>query len=165
MSYLHKCRRLPTLARRSVDRRSTLYKDGTPNIRLFSAMGRSDGEPSENSGQPFNSTASFRVTDPPNPNWQPRQGLPDQVEPGKSWKAEEEKGWKTWNLSDISPRYATSCSAVQVLVAEVFLLKPNFIIHISLTWIAEQGGISSIDFMRRASSHRARVHLVFRWRA
>ncbi|KAG1862577.1 hypothetical protein DFJ58DRAFT_700497 [Suillus subalutaceus] len=71
-------------------------------------MGRND-----NSGRPFNSAASFRVTDPPNPNWQLRQGLPDDVEPGKSWKAEEEKGWKTWDLSDISPREVypllTSC--------------------------------------------------------
>jgi flavin reductase (DIM6/NTAB) family NADH-FMN oxidoreductase RutF len=75
-------------------------------------MDRSD-ELSENSGRPFNSAASFHVTDPPNPNWQLRQGLPDHVEPGKSWRAEEEKGWKTWNLSDISPREVypllTSC--------------------------------------------------------
>ncbi|KAG2132005.1 uncharacterized protein EDB93DRAFT_1094114 [Suillus bovinus] len=107
-------RRLPTLAPRSIAKRlDPLYiNDGVSRIQLFSSLDRSN-EPSENSGQPFNSAASFRVTDPPNPNWQLRQSLPDHVEPGKSWKAEEEKGWKTWNLSDISPRdvypLLTSC--------------------------------------------------------
>ncbi|KAG1815911.1 flavoprotein oxygenase [Suillus subaureus] len=105
MSLLQKCRRLPTLAPLLVARRPS-------RIQLFSSMNRSD-EPSENSGRLFNSAVSFRVTDPPNPNWQLRQGLPDHIEPGKSWKAEEEKGWKTWNLSDISPREVypllTSC--------------------------------------------------------
>ncbi|KAG1737656.1 hypothetical protein EDB19DRAFT_1909632 [Suillus lakei] len=113
MSDLHKCLRLLTLATHSVARRRTsCFKDTISRIRLFSSMDRSN-EPSGNTGRPFNSAASFRVTDPPNPNWQLRQGLPDHVEPGKSWKAEEEKGWKTWNLSDISPREVypllTSC--------------------------------------------------------
>jgi hypothetical protein len=131
-SLLHKYCRLPL---RRVTRRRTLHnKDGTSRIRLFSSMDRSD-ELSENSGRPFNSAASFHVTDPPNPNWQLRQGLPDHVEPGKSWRAEEEKGWKTWNLSDISPRYATSCSAVQALIV---LLKPNLIVRISLTRTADR---------------------------
>lgn len=114
MNLLHKCGRRPlTLVPHPVARRRTLYnKDETSRIRLFSSMDRSDG-PTENSARPFNSAASFRVTDPPNPNWKLKQGLPYQVEPGKSWKAEEEKGWKTWNLSDISPREVypllTSC--------------------------------------------------------
>ncbi|KAG0706129.1 hypothetical protein DFH29DRAFT_980609 [Suillus ampliporus] len=101
MSNLAKCRRLLTSATRPVAR-----KHNTPCFKYGSSRIRSDESN-------FNSTASFRVTDPPNPNWQPRQGLPEDVEPGKSWRAAEENGWRTWNLSDTSPRdvypLLTSC--------------------------------------------------------
>lgn len=102
---------LLTSATRIETRRLTLFKEGSASrIRLFSFTRRTLDESDGNFRRPFNPASSFRFTDSPSPNWQLRQGLPEDIEPAKSWKAQEGQGWRTWNLSDASPGYVLSCS-------------------------------------------------------
>lgn len=104
-----KYRQLLMLATHIETRRLNLFKEvSARRARLFSFTSTTPDESNGNSRRPFNPATSFRVTDPPNPNWQLRQGISKDIEPGKSWKAEEETGWRTWNLLDYSPGYVFS---------------------------------------------------------
>jgi len=102
-------RRLLTFATR-IDTRGFAYLKGGPasRNRFFSFTSRTFDESKRSSTRSFDPIASFRITDSPNPKWELGRGLPEDVEPGKSWKVEEEKGWKTWNLLDTAPRYVSS---------------------------------------------------------
>ncbi|OJA14433.1 hypothetical protein AZE42_06430 [Rhizopogon vesiculosus] len=104
MKYRRLALTLATRIETRTSRRLTLFKEGSASrIRLFSFTSGASDESNGSFRQPFNSAASFRVTNSPSPNWQLRQGLPEDIEPGKSWKAQEGQGWRTWNLSDSSP--------------------------------------------------------------
>jgi hypothetical protein len=63
----------------------------------------------------FNPSQSFKLTEPPNPNWKLGQGLSDQGVRAKTWKADEELGWKTWNLTQLEPRYGHPVNQLVVL--------------------------------------------------
>jgi hypothetical protein len=54
---------------------------------------------------PFTEAHPFRLTEPPNVSWKVGDGLP-KTSLGQEWKADEELGWKTWDMAQTSPSYA-----------------------------------------------------------
>ncbi|KAI0689971.1 hypothetical protein BC835DRAFT_1366702 [Cytidiella melzeri] len=53
---------------------------------------------------PFNPQAAFKFTQPPNPEWDLGQGLPEGGPNAKEWNEDLKKGWKSFNLSEIPSR-------------------------------------------------------------
>ncbi|KAH9056578.1 hypothetical protein EDB87DRAFT_1540573, partial [Lactarius vividus] len=55
---------------------------------------------------PFARAHPFRLTEPPNKDWKVGDGLPE-TPLGQDWKADEELGWKTWEMAKTSAADAT----------------------------------------------------------
>ncbi|KAH9176579.1 hypothetical protein EDB89DRAFT_1845733 [Lactarius sanguifluus] len=55
---------------------------------------------------PFARAHPFRLTEPPNKNWKVGDGL-SETPLGQDWKADEELGWKTWEMAKTSAADAT----------------------------------------------------------
>ena len=53
----------------------------------------------------FNPSQSFKLTDPPNPNWKLGQGLSNEGVGAKEWKEDEKLGWRTWDLSQMEKKF------------------------------------------------------------
>ncbi|KAH9034828.1 hypothetical protein EDB85DRAFT_1863484, partial [Lactarius pseudohatsudake] len=72
-----------------------------------SLMSLGSGSPSEVVDlAPFARAHPFRLTEPPNKNWKVGEGLPE-TPLGQDWKADEELGWKTWEMAKTSAADAT----------------------------------------------------------
>ncbi len=50
---------------------------------------------------PFATAHPFKLTEPPNKNWKVGDGL-SETQLGQEWKADEELGWKTWEMAKTS---------------------------------------------------------------
>ncbi|KAH9961373.1 hypothetical protein BC827DRAFT_1342240 [Russula dissimulans] len=55
---------------------------------------------------PFAQAHPFRLTEPPDVGWKVGGGLP-KTPLGRDWKADEELGWKTWDMAQTSAQDAT----------------------------------------------------------
>ena len=51
---------------------------------------------------PFRRAHPFGLTEPPNIDWKVGDGL-SKTPLGRDWKADEELGWKTWDMALTSP--------------------------------------------------------------
>ncbi|KAL4250010.1 hypothetical protein ABKN59_005932 [Abortiporus biennis] len=71
----------------------------TPHTSNFTNSTNTDPQP-----PPFNTSGSFRITQPPNPSWKLGDGLLVDNELGRIWKEDEHKGWKTWITEEHKPR-------------------------------------------------------------
>lgn len=48
---------------------------------------------------------NFKYTQPPNPDWDLGQGIPEDGFNAKEWRKDLEKGWKSWKLNEMSMKY------------------------------------------------------------
>ncbi|KIJ04956.1 hypothetical protein PAXINDRAFT_94075, partial [Paxillus involutus ATCC 200175] len=83
----------------------------TTSVRRFMssvAKKNLDASPNPDHGnddQPnFDPAPSFRRTKPPNSTWKLREGISDATSLSKVWTSDGERGWKTWNLSEMPSR-------------------------------------------------------------
>ncbi|KAN0128132.1 hypothetical protein V8E53_014047 [Lactarius tabidus] len=70
-------------------------------------MNSDSGSPSDAAEPaPFTRAHPFRLTEPPNKHWKVGDGL-SETQLGQDWKADEELGWKTWEMAKTSTADAT----------------------------------------------------------
>ena len=58
--------------------------------------------------------SNFKYTQPPNPDWDLGQGIPEDGFNAKGWRRDLEKGWKSWKLNEMSMKYDVSLHVVDV---------------------------------------------------
>jgi hypothetical protein len=70
-----------------------------PTVLMSSGSGPQSNAPKLT---PFAQAHPFRLTEPPNVDWNVGEGL-SKTPLGRDWKTDEELGWKTWDMAQTSP--------------------------------------------------------------
>jgi len=101
---------------------------------------------------PFTQAHPFRLTESPNVNWKIGDGLP-KTPLGQEWKADEELGWKTWDMAQTPTSDATkilNCSVIPRPIAFVSTLssenQPNLAPFSFFQVVAYNPPIISVSF-------------------